>query len=68
MRRCKTWKTSRELEKVSRIYNSKTGVGCDGFQTRRNVVEFLEEVEQRGKWPQEASRNDVLPDSEEHHE
>ena len=40
------------------------GVGCDGFhpkvfldvtkETRREIVEFLEKVEQSGKWPQQA--------------
>ena len=48
-----------ELEKVSRLYKAKTGVGCDGFHpkvpldltnaTRSEVVEFLEMVEQSGR-------------------
>ena len=52
------------LEKVSKLYNAKTGAGCDGFhpevpldvtkETRREIVEFLEMVEQSGKWPQQA--------------
>ena len=52
------------LEKVSRLYKAKTGVGCDGFhpkvplnlttETRGETVEFLEKVEQSGKWPQQA--------------
>ena len=46
------------------MYNAKTGVGCDGFhptvpldltkEARREIVEFLEKVEQSGKWPQQA--------------
>ena len=52
-----------ELEKVSRLCKAKTGVGCDGFHptvlldvikgTRCEMVEFLEKVEQSGKWPQQ---------------
>ena len=52
------------LEKVSRLYKAKTGVGCDGFhfkipldltnETRGENVDFLEKVEQSGKWPQQA--------------
>ena len=43
---------------------AKTGVGCDGFhpkvlldltkETRRGTVEFLEKVEQSGRWSQQA--------------
>ena len=50
-----------DLEKASRFYKAKTGVGSDGFhpkvpldatkETRAEVVEFLEKVEQSGKWP-----------------
>ena len=46
------------------MYKAKTGVGCDGFppkvlldltkETRGEIVEFLEKVEQSGKWPQQA--------------
>ena len=53
-----------ELEKASMLYNAKTGIGCDGFhpkvllyltkETRREIVELLEKVEQSGKWPQQA--------------
>ena len=53
-----------DLEKVSRLYKAKTGVGCDRFhpkvsldstkETRREIVEFLEKVEQSGKWPHQA--------------
>ena len=53
-----TWK------KASRLYKAKIGVGCDGFhpkvpldltkETRGKIVEFLEKVEQSGKWPQQA--------------
>ena len=39
-----------ELEKPSRTYKAKTGVGCDGFHPRVP----LEKVEQSGKWPQQA--------------
>ena len=52
------------LEEVSRSKKAKTGVGCDGFQPevpldltkemRREIVEFLEKVEQSRKWPQQA--------------
>ena len=51
-----------DLEKASRFYEAKTGVGCDGFhpevpldltrETRGEVVEFLEKVGHCGKWPQ----------------
>ena len=44
-----------DLEKASRLYKAKTGVGCDGFhpkvsldltkETRGEIVEFLEKVE-----------------------
>ena len=53
-----------ELEKVSRYYKTKTGLGCDGChtkvpldvtnETRGEIVEFLKKVEQRDKWPQQA--------------
>ena len=50
-----------ELEKASRLYKAKTGVGCDCFHPKvpldlikRNVLEFLEKVAQSGTWPQEA--------------
>ena len=53
-----------DFEKASRLYKAKTGVGCDGFHpkvplnlTREKtgeVVDFLEKVEQRCKWPQQA--------------
>ena len=53
-----------DLEKVSRLCKAKTGVGCDGFhpkvlldltkETRREIVEFFERVEQSGKWSQQA--------------
>ena len=46
------------------LYKAKTGVGRDGFhpkvpleltkETREEVLEFLEKVEQSGKWPQQA--------------
>ena len=52
-----------DLEKVSRLYKARTGVGCDGFhskvpldlpnETRGEIVEFLEKVEQIGMWPQQ---------------
>ena len=54
-----------DLDKASRLYKAKTGVGCDGLhpkvpldvtkETRGETVEFLERVEQSGKWPQRAS-------------
>ena len=53
-----------DSEKASRRYRTKTVVGCDGFhpkvsldltkETGGQVVEFLEKVEQSGKWPQQA--------------
>ena len=53
-----------EFENVSRLYKAKTRVGCDGFhpkvhldltkETREEVVELLEKVEQSGKWSQQA--------------
>ena len=52
------------LEKGSRMYKARTGVGCDRFhpevlldltkETRGTIVEFSEKVEQSGKWPQQA--------------
>ena len=52
------------LERVSRLYKAKTGVGCDGFhpevpldltkETRGELVEFQEKVEESGKWQQQA--------------
>ena len=52
------------MERASRRYTAKTGVGCDGFhpkvpldltkEARGGIVEFFEEVEQSGKWPQQA--------------
>ena len=53
-----------DLEKASRLYKAKTGVGCNGVHpkvpldltkgTRGTFVEFLEKVDQSGKWPQQA--------------
>ena len=53
-----------ELDKASRLYKEKTEVVCDGFhpkvlldltkETRGEMFEFLEKVEQSGKWPQQA--------------
>ena len=53
-----------EIEKVSREYQAKTGVGCDGFhlkvlldltkETGGEIVEFWVQVKQSGKWPQQA--------------
>ena len=52
------------LEKVSRLYKAKTEVGSDSVhptvpldltkETRGEIVEVLEMVEQSGKWPQQA--------------
>ena len=54
-----------DLEKASRLYKAKTGVGCDGFhpkvpldltkETKGEIVVFLGKVEQSGKRPQQAS-------------
>ena len=51
-------------KKASRLYEAKTGVGCNGVHakvpldltkgTRGTFVEFLEKVDQSGKWPQQA--------------
>ena len=67
-----------DLEKVTRLYKAKTGVGCDGFhpkaaldltkETTGKIVEFLERVEQSGKRAATSLHNDVLLDSEEYHE
>ena len=53
-----------DLEKAARNYKAKTGIGCDGFhpqssaglgeRNKRRGVEFLEKVEQSGRWPQQA--------------
>ena len=53
-----------DLDKAFGLYKAKTGVRCDGFhpkvpldltrETRGESVEFLEKVEQSGKWPQQA--------------
>ena len=53
-----------DLEKAARNYKAKTGIGGDGFhpkvpldlekETRGEVVEFLEKVEQSGRWPHQA--------------
>ena len=52
------------LEAVSRLFQAKTGVVCDGFhpkvpldltnETREEIVEFPEKGSQSGKWPQQA--------------
>ena len=67
-----------DLENASRLYKAKTGVGCDGFrpkvlldlttETRGEIVEFLEKVEQSGKWLQQGLHNDVLLHFQERHE
>ena len=54
----------RDLEKSSGLCKAKTEVGCGGFhpkvpldltkETSREIVEFLEKVEQSGKWQQQA--------------
>ena len=66
-----------DLEKASRTYKAKTGVGCDGFhpkvpldltkETRGEIVELLDKLEQ---WQMAATslHNDVLLDSEECYE
>ena len=53
-----------DLAKAAKTYKAKTRVGCDGFhskvpldlakETRQEVVEFWEKVEQSGRWPQQA--------------
>ena len=64
-----------DVEHVSRLYKAKKGVGCDGFhpkvfldltkETRREIVEFLEKVEQSGKMAAANLCNDVLLDTRE---
>ena len=66
-----------DLDKVSRLYKAKTAVGCDGFhpkvhldltkETRGEIAEILEKVEQSGKWPQQACPTMFFLDSEECH-
>ena len=56
--------TKCDLEKVSRLYKAKTGVGCDGFhpkvpldltkETTREIAGCTEKVEQSGKRPHQA--------------
>ena len=68
----------RGLEKLSKLYKAKTRVGCDGFhskipldltkETRRETFEFLQKVEQSGKWSQQACTTMFFFDSEECHE
>ena len=63
-------------EKVSRLYKEKTGSGCDGFhpaipldfakETRGEIVEFLEKVEQSGKVAAASLHHDVLDSKERH--
>ena len=58
------------MEKVSRLYKEK----CGGFhtkipldmtkETRREIVELLEKVEQSGKWPQQALHKIVFSNPE----
>ena len=53
-----------DLKNASGLYKAKAGVGCDGFhpkvpldltrETRKEIVELREKVEQSGKWPQQA--------------
>ena len=67
-------KLCRDLGKVSRLYKAKTGVGCDGIhpkvpmdltkETRGEIVEFLEKVEQSGKMAATSLHDDVLMEME----
>ena len=62
-----------DLEKAARNYKAKTGVGCDGKvslekETRGEVVEFLEKVEQCGRWPQQVCTMMFLLVSKKSHE
>ena len=61
-----------QLEKVSRLYTAKTGVGyaTDSTrnltkETRGEIVEFLEKVEQKRKMAATSLHDNVLLDSEE---
>ena len=62
----KHWQSDESVQNVDKpsgLYKAKTGVGCDGShpnvllnltkETRKEIVEFLEKVEQSGKWPQQ---------------
>ena len=70
-------KKESHLEKAARNYKAKIGVWCDGVhpevpldleqETRREVVEGLEKVEQCGRWPQQACTT-IFLDSEKCHE
>ena len=56
-------KLLKKLEKAAKSYKAKTGMGCDGFhpkvsldltrETRGEVVDVLDKVEQIGRWPQQ---------------
>ena len=66
-----------EFDKVSRLYKTKTGVGCDGFhpevlldltkETRGNCG-VLGEGGTKWKVAATSLHNDVLLDTEEYHE
>ena len=43
-----------DLEKAAKLFQAETGGGCDGKETSKEVVEFLDKVEQSGKWPKQA--------------
>ena len=67
-----------DLAEAAKIYKTNTGVGCDGIhlevtldsakETRKEVVEFLENVGQCGKWPQQTCKAMLFFDTEECHE
>ena len=57
------------LEKASRLYKAKTGVGCDGFHPQVLEEKWCNSWKSRAKWKMAATSlyDDVLLDSEEHH-
>ena len=67
-----------DLEKVSKLYKAKTGVGCDGFhpkvlldlpeETRGEMVELLEKGGTKWNVAAACLHDDVLLDTEECHE
>ena len=62
-----------DLEKATRLYKARTGVGCDGFnpkipldvakETREEIVEFLEKGGAEWQMAATSLHDDVLLDS-----
>ena len=74
----RTMNEKKHISNFVRLYKVKTGVESDGFHpkvslvmtkdTRGELVEFVETVEQSGKMAATSMHDDVLLDSEECHE